>query len=189
MDMSYFVHSFPSYFAIYYESFIRITISAILGFIIGWDREAKSKPAGLKTYMYVCIASALITIISINSVEKYSVMSDRTMMDPMRLAAQIVTGLGFLGAGVILKDGLKVKGLTSAAMILFAGGVGIGVGAGFYGFVVFSVVLCMIMARIANWLETKRFKLLYGDAQYKILNQQLSESRKTNLNRDEVTIE
>jgi putative Mg2+ transporter-C (MgtC) family protein len=145
------------YFAAYYEIYIRITISAFLGFVIGWDRESKSKPAGLKTYMYVCVACALITLISINSVEKFSSLSDRTMMDPMRLAAQIVTGLGFLGAGVILKDGLKVKGLTSAAMILFVGGVGIGIGAGFYGFVIFTVALCMIMARIANLLEQQKF--------------------------------
>jgi putative Mg2+ transporter-C (MgtC) family protein len=145
------------YFAAYYEVYIRIAVSGLLGFIIGWDRESKSKPAGLKTYMYVCVACALITLISIYSVEKFSALSDRTMMDPMRLAAQIVTGLGFLGAGVILKDGLKVKGLTSAAMILFVGGVGIGIGAGFYSFVIFAVALCMIMARIANLLEQQKF--------------------------------
>lgn len=145
-----------SYFANHYVIYIRITISAFLGFIIGWDRESKSKPAGLKTYMYVCVASTLITLISIYSVEEFGILSDNTMMDPMRVAAQIVTGLGFLGAGVILKDGLKVKGLTSAAMILFVGGVGMGIGAGFYGFVIFAVVLCMIMAKISNLLEMKK---------------------------------
>ncbi len=67
--------------------------------------------------MYVCVASTLITIKSIYSAQKFSVGEARTMMDPMRLTAQIVSGLGFLGAGVILKNGLKVKGLTSAAMI------------------------------------------------------------------------
>src|SRR5690554_3802054 len=136
-----------------YEMYIRILISALLGFLIGWDRQSKSKPAGLKTYMYVCVASTLITLISIYSVEKYSVLNDRTMMDPMRLTAQIVAGLGFLGAGVILKDGLRVKGLTSAAMILFVGGVGIGIGAGFYAIVIFTVIISMLMARIGNLLE------------------------------------
>jgi putative Mg2+ transporter-C (MgtC) family protein len=152
------VQNIVNHVASYYEIYIRITISAFLGFIIGWDREAKNKPAGLKTYMYVCVASALITLISIHSVDKYSTaLGDRTIMDPMRLAAQIVTGLGFLGAGVILKVGLQVKGLTSAAMILFVGGVGIGIGAGFYGMVIFTVMLTMVVARIANFLERKKF--------------------------------
>src|SRR5699024_10478027 len=90
------------------------------------------KPAGLKTYMYVAVSTTLITIVSIESVTMYSDLHPNLRMDPMRLAAQIVSGLGFLGAGVILKDGLRVKGLTSAAMIFFVGGIGIGIGAGFY---------------------------------------------------------
>lgn len=146
------------HFQHFYEIYIRITLSALLGFLIGWDREAKSKPAGLKTYMYVCVASTLITLVSIYSVERFGNNDElRTMMDPMRLAAQIVSGLGFLGAGVILKNGLQVKGLTSAAMILFAGGVGIGIGAGFYGMVVFTVALATVMARIGNCLEKRKF--------------------------------
>jgi putative Mg2+ transporter-C (MgtC) family protein len=139
-----------------YEMYVRIMLSAVLGFLIGWDRESKSKPAGLKTYMYVCVASTLLTLLSIYSVDKFSSMSDTIRMDPMRLTAQIIAGLGFLGAGVILKDGRKVKGLTSAAMILFAGGVGIGVGAGFYGIVFFSVILSLLLARIANIVEKRK---------------------------------
>lgn len=156
----------------FYEIYLRIVLSAILGFIIGWDRESKSKPAGLKTYMYVCVASALITIISIYSVAELSALHKNTMMDPMRLAAQIVTGLGFLGAGVILKDGLKVKGLTSAAMILFAGGVGIGVGAGFYGFVLFTVAFCMITAKIANQLEMIKYEKIHSVKNFENLDVQ-----------------
>ncbi|WP_276353981.1 MgtC/SapB family protein [Cohnella caldifontis] len=150
-------HIYPC-FALHYESYIRILLSVLLGFVIGWDRESKSKPAGLKTYMYVSSASALITIISIQSAGAYSTLYKNTMMDPMRLAAQIVTGLGFIGAGLILKDGLKVKGLTSASMILFVGGLGIGIGAGFYGFVFFAAALCMSMARIANFIEKHKYR-------------------------------
>lgn len=79
-------------------------------------------------------------------------------MDPMRLAAQIVTGLGFLGAGVILKNGLQVKGLTSAAMIFFAGGIGIGIGAGFYGIVIFSVIVSFALARVSLRFEENHHK-------------------------------
>lgn len=135
------------------EMYLRVVISAILGLFIGWDRSHKNKPAGLKTYMYVSVACTLITLVSIYSTKLYSAPNNGTMMDPMRLAAQIVTGLGFLGAGVILKDGLQVKGLTSAAMIFFAGGIGIGIGAGFYGIVVFSVIVSFALARISLHFE------------------------------------
>ncbi|XEC94012.1 MgtC/SapB family protein [Paenibacillus tarimensis] len=140
--------------------FVQILLSASLGFLIGWDREAKSKPAGIKTYMYVCTACCLITLISIHSVEKYNELGTNTMMDPMRLAAQIVSGLGFLGAGVILKNGLQVKGLTSAAMILYVGGIGIGIGAGFYELVLFTYIVSTVMAKLGNYLERKRMSAL-----------------------------
>jgi len=156
--LAVFAGDIARHFGTYYEAYIRIVLSALVGLSIGWDREAKSKPAGLKTYMYVCVACSLITLISIHSVGKLSGHYPNTMMDPMRLAAQIVAGLGFLGAGVILKDGLKVKGLTSAAMILFVGGAGIGLGAGFYGFVLFAVLTSMTVARVANYVERQRFQ-------------------------------
>lgn len=138
-----------------FEFFAQLIVSAILGFIIGLDREYKSKPAGVKTFMYVSVACTLLTIISIESVTKFGLLNDLVRMDPLRLAAQIVSGLGFLGAGVILKDGLKIRGLTSAAMILFAGGVGIGIGAGFYGIVVFAMIFSMVLARLADRLEIR----------------------------------
>ncbi|WP_312115535.1 MgtC/SapB family protein [Brevibacillus reuszeri] len=135
------------------EMYLRVVISAVLGMFIGWDRSHRNKPAGLKTYMYVSVACTLITLVSIYSTKLYSSPNSGTMMDPMRLAAQIVTGLGFLGAGVILKDGLQVKGLTSAAMIFFAGGIGIGIGAGFYGIVIFSVIVAFALARVSQRFE------------------------------------
>ena len=136
-----------------HDIYFRIVVSAILGFIIGWDRSSKNKPAGLKTYTYVSVACTLITIVSIEGAEMLSQPDSGKMMDPFRLAAQIVSGLGFLGAGVILKDGLRVKGLTSAAMIFYVGGVGIGVGAGFYGIVIFATLVTFIMTRIGNFFE------------------------------------
>lgn len=144
-------------FFVQFEMYFRILISACLGFVIGWDRSSKSKPAGIKTYTYVAVACTLITLVSIYSVDVYGTTDNKTMMDPMRLAAQIVTGLGFLGAGVILKNGLQVRGLTSAAMILFVGAVGIGVGAGFYGIVIFSVITTLVIAKIGNLLEQSDF--------------------------------
>jgi putative Mg2+ transporter-C (MgtC) family protein len=146
-DMSGFFWDFEIYF--------RIVVSAVLGFLIGWDRTSKNKPAGLKTYTYVAVACTLITIVSIEGAEMLSQPDSGKMMDPLRLAAQIVSGLGFLGAGVILKDGLRVKGLTSAAMIFYVGGVGIGIGAGFYSIVIFATLVTFIITRIGNFFEEK----------------------------------
>ncbi|MGE6755555.1 MgtC/SapB family protein [Rossellomorea sp. NPDC071047] len=136
-----------------HDIYFRILVSAVLGFIIGWDRTSKNKPAGLKTYTYVSVACTLITIVSIEGANMLSQPDSGKVMDPFRLAAQIVSGLGFLGAGVILKDGLRVKGLTSAAMIFYVGGIGIGIGAGFYSIVIFATFVTFIITKIGNFFE------------------------------------
>lgn len=147
--------AFVGFFQEYGEYMIRILLSAILGFLIGLDREFKNKPAGVKTYMYVTVACTLLTILSIVGVEKYGEINHLVRMDPLRLAAQIVSGLGFLGAGVILKDGFQIRGLTSAAMILFSGGVGIGIGVGFYEVVIFSIIVAWLLAKLGEKLESR----------------------------------
>jgi len=142
------------------ELFFRITLSAIFGFLIGLERIIRNKPAGIKTYSFVCVASTLLTIISIYSVTIYS-NPGHTMMDPMRLAAQIVSGLGFLGAGLIIHKGFSVKGLTSSAMILFSGAIGIGIGAGFYAITTYTMILMFIILRIGSMVEKHpKFKLI-----------------------------
>lgn len=147
--------AFVGIFQEYGEYMFRILLSAILGFLIGLDREFKNKPAGVKTYMYVTVACTLLTILSIVGVEKYGEINHLVRMDPLRLAAQIVSGLGFLGAGVILKDGFQIRGLTSAAMILFSGGVGIGIGVGFYEVVIFSIIVAWLLAKLGEKLERR----------------------------------
>ncbi|KGM44571.1 MgtC/SapB family protein [Neobacillus niacini] len=159
------------YFGIFYEEqllknievYLRLVISALLGMFIGWDRSAKNKPAGLKTFTYVSVSCTLITIISIYSAEAFGGSNFNNRMDPMRLTAQIVSGLGFLGAGLILKDGLRVKGLTSAAMVFFAGGVGIGIGSGFYGIVFAAVFTTFVFTKISQVIEDKHSKGEQGD--------------------------
>jgi putative Mg2+ transporter-C (MgtC) family protein len=136
----------------HWEMYIRLTLSAIFGFMIGLERTSRSKPAGIKTYTFVTVASTLLTLVSIHTVERYSIPG-HTMMDPMRLAAQVVSGLGFLGAGLIIQRGRSVKGLTSAAMVFFAGGIGISVGAGYYGMTTFAMLLMYMVIRIGNRLE------------------------------------
>jgi putative Mg2+ transporter-C (MgtC) family protein len=130
------------------EIMLRLGLSAFLGLVIGLERELKRKPVGLKTSLVICIVSCLLTIVSIESAYMFPGDEDVNItMDPLRLAAQIVSGIGFLGAGVILRRGNDtISGLTTAAMIWGAAGIGIAVGAGFYleaiagvAFLIFSV--------------------------------------------------
>ncbi|MDQ0230001.1 MgtC/SapB family protein [Metabacillus malikii] len=107
-------------------------MATILSIIIGIERQLKKKPLGLKTCLVIGIVSCLLTTVSIEASEKFAEAYIRPM-DPLRLAAQIVSGIGFLGAGVILRrNNDMISGLTTAAMVWGAGGIGIACGAGFW---------------------------------------------------------
>ncbi|MCG7337427.1 MgtC/SapB family protein [Sporosarcina sp. ACRSM] len=132
------------------ELILKLSISAVLGLVIGVERELKRKPLGLKTSLVISIISCLITIVSIESAYTFPGSDDlRIQMDPLRLAAQIVSGIGFLGAGVILRRGNdRISGLTTAAMIWGAAGIGIAVGAGFYVEAAFGVLLLLLSVEL-----------------------------------------
>lgn len=136
------------------EILMKLGLSAILGMIIGLEREIKKKPVGLKTSLVISIVSCLLTVVSIESAYSFQ-GSDKVnvTMDPLRLAAQIVSGIGFLGAGVILRrDNNSISGLTTAAIIWGAAGIGIAVGSGFYVEAVAGVVLLIISVELLPWL-------------------------------------
>lgn len=127
-----------------YEFLFKLGVALFLGLLIGIDRQLKHKPLGVKTSMVISVASCLVTIVSIESVHKFS-LPGHTNMDPLRLAAQIVSGVGFLGAGVILRRSNDViSGLTTASMVWAASGLGIAVGAGFYFEAVTATVLIIL---------------------------------------------
>lgn len=110
----------------------RLTLAAILGGIIGWERGQRQKHAGLKTHLMVSLGSALITLTSMYGFQEFLSL-DQVRFDPSRIAAQIVSGIGFLGAGAILRRSDHViSGLTTAATIWAVAGIGIAVGSGFY---------------------------------------------------------
>lgn len=137
-----------------FQILIKLGISAVFGLIIGLERELKRKPVGLKTSLVISIVSCLLTIVSIESAYMFP-NSDKVkiQMDPLRLAAQIVSGIGFLGAGVILRRGNdSISGLTTAAMIWGAAGIGIAVGAGFYLEAFFGVALLIISVEFIPFL-------------------------------------
>ncbi|MHC0038490.1 MgtC/SapB family protein [Pseudoneobacillus sp. C159] len=135
---------------------LKLGISAILGLVIGLERELKRKPVGLKTSLVISIVSCLLTIVSIESAYSFP-HNDKIniTMDPLRLAAQIVSGIGFLGAGVILRrENDNITGLTTAAMIWGAAGIGIAVGAGFYTEAITGVGLLIISVELVPFLIT-----------------------------------
>lgn len=132
---------------IYPEVLIKITIALVLSLIIGVERELKKKPIGLKTSAVIATFSCLLTVVSIESAYMFPASGEISIrMDPLRLPAQIVSGIGFLGAGAILRrDNDNITGITTAAMIWGAASIGITVGAGFYIEALFSVVLVMVV--------------------------------------------
>lgn len=106
--------------------FIKLSISVILGAMIGFEREKRNRPAGLRTHILVSLGSCLFTVTSIEISKFYS------GVDPSRIAANIVTGIGFLGAGAILREGLTIKGLTTAATIWVSSAIGLSTGLGLF---------------------------------------------------------
>jgi putative Mg2+ transporter-C (MgtC) family protein len=109
---------------------VRLVIAAVLGLAIGFEREIHGHPAGLRTHMLVALGSALFTVLSIRGFLGEG--SPGAPVDPTRIAAQIVSGIGFLGAGAILKDGIVIRGLTTAASLWATSAVGMAAGAGEY---------------------------------------------------------
>ncbi|MCP8967728.1 MgtC/SapB family protein [Ectobacillus ponti] len=131
---------------------VKLSVSLFVGLMIGLDRQLKNKPLGVKTSMVISVASCLITIVSIQSVHKYS-LPGHTNMDPMRLAAQIVSGVGFLGAGVILRRNNDViSGLTTASMVWAASALGIAIGAGFYAEALVAMVFVILAINVFPYL-------------------------------------
>jgi putative Mg2+ transporter-C (MgtC) family protein len=137
-----------------YDILLKLGVSAIFGLIIGLERELKRKPVGLKTSLVISVVSCLLTIVSIESAYMFPSSDDvRITMDPLRLAAQIVSGIGFLGAGVILRRGNdSISGLTTAAMIWGAAGIGIAVGAGFFIEAFVGVTLLIISVELVPYV-------------------------------------
>jgi len=132
------------------EMLLRLLLATFLGLAIGIERELKRKSLGLKTILVISIVSCLLTIVSIQSAYLFPEgMLAEIRMDPLRLAAQIVSGVGFLGAGVILRRGDDtVSGLTTAAIVWGAAGIGIATGAGFYIEAVAGVTLILVSVEI-----------------------------------------
>lgn len=135
-----------------WESTMRLLLAVILGGLIGWEREHNNHPAGFRTHILVSLGSALIMLLSIYGFSDF-VHEPNVRTDPARLAAQVVSGIGFLGAGTILRHGFSVTGLTTAASLWVVSGIGLAVGAGFYYPAVLTTVLALVSLELLNRVE------------------------------------
>lgn len=129
----------------------KITLSAGLGMIIGAERESREKPAGLRTHTLVAIGSTLFTLLSFVNVLEGLGYS----FDPSRIAAQVVVGIGFLGAGMIFLKGGEARGLTTAAGIWVTAAIGMAVGFGAYVVAIYGTALVFLILRVFRYLESK----------------------------------
>ena len=126
------------------RTLVRLTLAAILGGIIGLERELKHRPAGLRTNMFICFGAAMFTVISL----ELGGANDAT-----RIASQIIPGIGFIGAGSILRDKGGVTGLTTAATIFVVASIGMACGGGLYLLAIFATVLLLLALLILGALE------------------------------------
>ncbi|WP_369793649.1 MgtC/SapB family protein [Selenomonas sp. ND2010] len=139
------------------ELFFRLVLACVLGGVIGYERQSRRKSAGLRTNMLVCLGSCLVMVLS---QALYREVEGLTNADPARLAAQVVSGIGFLGAGAIMKEGLTVTGLTTAACLWVVAGVGLAVGAGFYSGALMATALVFVtlgsLSRLDEWVDHEK---------------------------------
>jgi putative Mg2+ transporter-C (MgtC) family protein len=127
------------------ESLLRLALAATLGGLIGVERELREREAGLRTHLLVALGSALFTIVGAYGFHAFLDSGQAVVRaDPTRVAAQIVTGIGFLGAGAIIRQGFSVRGLTTAATLWVVAAVGLAAGAGYYSAAVITTALVLI---------------------------------------------
>lgn len=147
---------------------LRLLAACLAGSVIGFEREINDKPAGLRTNVMICLGAALFAILSI----RFSAAAGAAAGDPTRIAAQVVTGVGFLGAGAIIQARGAVLGLTTAATIWTVASIGLAFGAGRFGIgAAATLIACGILfglsrveARIAGWRTTDHLEVLTQSA-------------------------
>lgn len=132
-----------------FQTIFKLFLISILAGVVGYEREVSGKPAGFRTYILVGISAVLVMICGEIVSEKYG------NNDPLRMSAQLLSGIGFIGAGTILSNGFKVKGLTTAASLLAITCIGLTVGAGLYIYAIISTIIVLIILKYSFLLNSK----------------------------------
>ena len=136
-----------------FEIVLRLLCAMFIGAVIGTERELTHRPAGMRTHMLVALGSCVVMITSQMIFHQYRAYG--ATPDPARLSAQVITGVGFLGAGTILKEGPSIKGLTTAASVWAVACLGIAVGGGYYALGILGTVGMIIILVLFEWLQEK----------------------------------
>jgi putative Mg2+ transporter-C (MgtC) family protein len=141
---------------------LRLGLAAALGTAVGFERELRDREAGMRTHLLVALGSCLFTLVSAYGFHEFLTAGGNVVRaDPARIAAQIVTGIGFLGAGAIIREGLSVRGLTTAGSLWVVAAIGMASGAGYYTAAIFTTVLTLFALgpmRILGYQIVERFR-------------------------------
>jgi putative Mg2+ transporter-C (MgtC) family protein len=144
------------------EISLRLLAALCIGALIGMERSYQGRPAGFRTHALVCLASAVLMLVTVYESQWVTAAGlSRTTVDPTRMAQGIMTGIGFLGAGAIIKEGLAIRGLTTAASIWITAAIGILVGIGFYTPAGLAAALTLGTLSVFRWIESRMPALLY----------------------------
>lgn len=154
----------------HWELVLRMILAVVLGGLIGMEREWSNHAAGFRTHILVCLGSATIMLLSSYGFSQF-VNEANVRTDPARLAAQVISGIGFLGAGAILRNGNMIKGLTTAASVWVVAAIGLSVGAGFYTGAFFCTFLVLISLFLLNkWEKHLMRNRRYHDVDIQIID-------------------
>lgn len=161
---------------VWYEVIFKLLLSIVVGGLIGYERESNNRPAGFRTHILVCMGAAIISMVEIYNLQKASsiiarepAMSNVLKTEIGRLGAQVITGVGFLGAGTIMRDKGSVKGLTTAATVWIVACIGLAIGHGYYFLSISSAAGVFIVLVTLKRVETRFFdksKIIKLEIQY-----------------------
>jgi putative Mg2+ transporter-C (MgtC) family protein len=147
----------------YIQITIRLIGALVIGGLIGLERSYHGRPAGFRTHLLVCLSTSLLMLVTVYEVRWFpNISPGRIALDPTRMAQGIMTGIGFLGAGTIIKDGLTVRGLTTAASIWITAAIGILIGIGFYFPAIVATVLTLGTLSVFRWVERRMPTQIYA---------------------------
>lgn len=133
---------------------LRLILSVFLSGLIGLERQLHRRAAGLRTHILVCLGSCLIML---TSLYVFDIYNNKVSLDPARIAAGVITGIGFLGAGAIMRDREGIRGLTTAASLWVVAGIGLAIGCGFFIGGIFTTVLVLVVLFFLGYAEGMMF--------------------------------
>ncbi|KHE70866.1 MgtC/SapB family protein [Halobacillus sp. BBL2006] len=136
----------------------RLLIALLLSGLIGFERELKNHSAGFRTHILVGIGACLMMLLSLYGFEDFMDTYENVRFDPARIPSYVISGIGFLGAGTIIVNGMTIRGLTTAASIWTVAGIGLVVGAGMYDVATFTTILVLLSLVFLNKIEKRKFK-------------------------------